>query len=141
MRVLIVYESRGGKTARTASAIADALREHGHDVRLTTVGNAQPSEAADVDLVIVGTWTEGYLVFGVGPAKATRAWLERLPQLDGRRAAVFCTYAFQPRGVLDAMAGPLRARGAAVGASHAFHRRDPVDGAEAFARAAVASGL
>jgi hypothetical protein len=137
MRTLIVYESRGGRTARTASAIAEALRASGHDIVLAKVADAARSDAANADLIIVGTWTEGFVLFGVGPAKATRAWLEGLPSLDGRRAAVFCTYAFHPRGTLDAM--PLSARGATVVARQAFRRRAPEAGAGDFARSAAAT--
>ena len=139
MRVLVVYESRGGRTAKTAAAVADVLRGAGHDVVLASVTEAQPADATAADLVVVGSWTEGLIVFGVGPAKAVRAWLERLPFLAGRRAAVFCTYAFFPRGTLDAMASRLTARGATVVARRAVHRRDPLAGVEEFARAAAAS--
>jgi flavodoxin I len=139
MRVLVAYESRGGRTAKTASAIADVLRGDGHDVVLASVTEAQPADATTADLVVVGSWTEGFIVFGVGPAKATRAWLERLPSLAGRRAAVFCTYAVHPGGTLDAMASRLTARGATVVARRAVHRRNPLAGVEEFARSAAAS--
>ena len=137
MRVQIVFESRGGKTAKTAAAVAGALREAGHDVALSTVAEARPEDAAGADLLVVGAWTEGFVLFGVGPARATRSWLERLPSLEGRRAAVFCTYAFAPRGTLDIMAKALSGHGASVVARKAFHRRAPEAGAADFARAAA----
>ncbi|HZD01055.1 MAG TPA: flavodoxin domain-containing protein [Actinomycetes bacterium] len=139
MQVLVVYESRGGRTAKTASAIADVLRGAGHDVVLASVADAQPADAATADLIVVGSWTEGFILFGVGPAKAAQAWLDRLPSLEGRRAAVFCTYAFFPRGTLDAMASRLTARGATVVARRAVHRRNPLAGVAEFARSAAAA--
>jgi glutamate synthase (NADPH/NADH) small chain len=142
-RVLVGYESRSGTTAGAAEAIGRALAEAGHDVSVLPLAKVGPRELALADLVVVGSWVEGLVLAGVGPAKAARRWLAGLPPLAGRPVAVFCTYKVSPKGTLPAMAKAFEARGAVVVASAAFGPRRPWsrgggEGPEAFAAALVA---
>ena len=94
---------------------------------------------SQADALFVGSWVDGFILFGVGPARAAERWLAALPPLDGVKAGVFCTYAFNPRGTLDILTSRLEARGAQVVARHAFNRRAPEAGAERFAREVLAT--
>ena len=135
MKLLVIYESRGGITKRAAEAVAKAIRAEGHEAILRPVGETGPKDLEGADALFVGSWVEGFILFGVRPARAARAWLTRLPALPGTPAGVFCTYAFHPRGTLAELRRGLEARGANVLADHAFHRRRPEVGAEAFVHA------
>lgn len=132
MKVLVVYESRGGTTKRAAEAVAKAIGAAGHEAVLRPVAQAGPEDLEGADALFVGSWVEGYILFGVRPAHAARTWLGRLPTLAGTPAGAFCTYAFHPRGTLAELRRGLEARGANVVAEHAFHRRRPEAGADAF---------
>ncbi len=119
-RVLVCYESRGGRTARAAQEIAAVLANHDHSVRSLPIDRVGPLELANADVVVVGTWVEGLVVARVGPAKATVAWLTGLPRLAGKTVGVFCTFAVAPRGTLPAVRRVLEAKGADVVAQAAF---------------------
>jgi len=134
VNVLVGYESRGGRTRRAAEAIADALRTEGHDAKVRPLSEIGPEEVEGVDALFVGAWVEGFILFGVGPARGARLWLDRLPSLGGTPAGVFCTYAFHPRGTLGELRRGLEGRGAKVVAERAFHRRRPAEGAGALVR-------
>jgi hypothetical protein len=134
MKVLVVYESRGGITKRVAEMLAKAIGAEGHEAVLRPLAQASPQEVEGADALLVGTWVEGYILFGVRPARAVRTWLARLPTLPGTPAGVFCTYAIHPRGTLAELRRGLETDGANVLAEHAFHRRRPEVGAEAFVR-------
>ena len=41
--------------------------------------------------MVVGSWTDGLFFFGQRPGRAGR--LAKLPVIDGKKAAVYCTYA------------------------------------------------
>lgn len=84
-------------------------------------------------MVVVGSWVDGFVVFGVGPAKAARRWIDSLPDLGGKPAGVFCSYGVSPRQTLLTMRRLLEGHGANVVAEHAAHRRHPDAGADAFA--------
>jgi flavodoxin len=137
MKVLVAYESQGGITMRTANALAESARGGGHDATARPLREVGGADLVGVDLLIVGTWVEGFVVARVGPAKAARRWVAGLPELAGVPTAVFCTYAFHPKGTLGQLSTMLEARGARVVAEKAFHHRRPEVGAEAFVRAAV----
>lgn len=122
-RVLVGYQSRGGRTAHAAGLIAAALRETGAVVRAVPLTQIGVDELLDTDLLVLGTWVEGFVVAGVGPARATRDWLASLPRLAGLRTATFCTYSVSPRGTLPSMRRELERRGMTVAAERALGPR------------------
>jgi pyridine nucleotide-disulfide oxidoreductase len=122
-RVLVGYESRGGRTARAGGLIADRLRETGAVVRAVPLAQVGVDELMNTDLFVLGTWVEGFVVAGVGPARAARDWLASLPRLPGLRAAIFCTYSVSPRRTLRAMRTELEHRGVIILAEDTFGPR------------------
>jgi flavodoxin len=56
MKILVIYDSLYGNTAKIAKAIGDAV---GGEVRVLSVGEAKPSELSTVDLLFVGSPTHG----------------------------------------------------------------------------------
>ncbi|MHB2024032.1 MAG: FAD-dependent oxidoreductase, partial [Mycobacteriales bacterium] len=140
-RALVCYESRGGRTARAAQAVADALSAVGHQVRTLPIAKVGPAELANADIVVVGSPVEGLVVAGVGPAKAMRTWLARLPRLGGKPVGIFCTYAVAPKGALPAMRRALEATGAVVVAQAAFGPRELGGHGGAFAPAVFGEEL
>jgi len=123
MRILILYETRRGFTMTVARAIRDELRSRSVDasaapIRLVDRGTVNASSA-----LIVGAWTQGMILFGVGPADGALDGIEALPGLDGRPTAVFCTCDVAPRRPLDVLSQHLTRRGAAVVGGFAFKRK------------------
>jgi flavodoxin len=133
MNVLVLYQSRSGHTRDAAEAIAQAARNLNHEVVVESVIEVRAADVANADVLFIGTWVQGFILFGVKPAGAD-LWVPALPSLEGKAVGVFCTYAFSPRGSLRALGAMLEARGATILGQHAFHRRRPRDGAELFAQ-------
>ena len=119
-RVLVAYESRGGRTARAAGLVADRLRDTGAVVRVVPLAQAGLAELTETDLLVIGTWVEGLVVARVGAARTARTWLADLPRLAGLRTATFCTFAVSPGATLGGMRQSLEERGAVVVAEGAF---------------------
>jgi hypothetical protein len=140
-RVLVCYESRGGRTARAAEALAAVLADHGHAVRCLPIGRVGPLELASADLVLIGTWVEGLVVAKVGPAKAMANWLAGLPRLGGKSVGIFATFSVAPKGTLPAMRRALEAKGAVVIAQAAFGSGELRNGSTAIGPAAFATEL
>lgn len=134
-RVLVAYESRGGRTARAAGLVAGRLRGTGAVVRTVPLSQAGLAELTDTDLLVIGTWVEGLVLARVRAARATRAWLADLPRLAGLRAATFCTFAVSPAVSMAGMRQALEEHGAVVVAEGAFGpgARDIAENAAAFA--------
>lgn len=132
MHVLVLYESRGGTTKATAEAIAGAMRARGKDATLRLLGEVSDAAVRGADVIVLGTWVQGFVLFGVGPAKAAQTWLQRCPKLSGTPAAVFCTFSFDPRETLATVAGGLHARGATIVGERAFRRGRHLEGVNPF---------
>lgn len=141
MKALVAYESMGGRTRQAAERIADALRGGGAEVSLARLGDTGAAVIEEADFVFVGSWVRGFVLFGVGPAHRARRWIESLPPLDGKRFAVFCTYAFNPRDTLATMRRMLEANGARVTGERAFKRNRPGEGAKEFVASALGAGV
>jgi hypothetical protein len=80
---LVAYASQGGRTARAARLVADGLRSTGAVVRAVPISQVGPAELAETDLLVFGTWVEGFVVAGVRPAGAPAD-----PGAAGRRGHV-----------------------------------------------------
>ena len=123
-RVLVCYESEGGRTRAAAETIASQCFARGLDVTVSSIDGVGPREIAGADLLVIGTWVEGLVLARVRPARAMRSWLEGLPRLAGRQVAVFCTYSVNPRGVLDEMSRAVAVKGGVVVSRESFAARD-----------------
>lgn len=73
MKALVVYDSVYGNTEKIARAIAGALAPSG-EVKLLRPGEADPSELASIDLLIVGSPTQGGR-----PTPAIKEFLSKIP--------------------------------------------------------------
>ncbi len=85
MKALIVFDSLYGNTERIAGAIGAAL---GADTPVLNVNKADAAALLNVDLLVVGSPTQGGR-----PSPAMKEWLARIPAggLKGVRAAAFDT--------------------------------------------------
>lgn len=124
MNVAIVYDSETGTTRAAAESMADLVRAAGHEC---TVGSVQDSDAAmmtAVDAICVGSWCKGLFFIRQHATEATMEFIDRLDGLDGKPAAVFCTYKTAVGRMLPKMAERLERRGAVVTGS--FKSRGPI---------------
>ena len=140
MNVLVTYESRGGRTRQVAQAVAEEVGRRGHEVAVKPMSDTTPEETANADHLFIGSWVEGFILFGVHPAHAASTWIAGMPTVDGKPASVFCTYAVNPRNSLTELSRGLQAHGAKVTATRAFHRSHTSDGVDSFVDAALSSG-
>ncbi len=62
--------------------------------------------------MVAGTWTDGFFVIGQKPGR--RKKFKGLPDLSGKRCAVFCTFAVDSGHTLDKLTKILDERGAEV---------------------------
>ena len=76
MNALIVYDSVYGNTEKIARAIAEAITPSS-EVKVLRAGEANPSELASIDLLIVGSPTHGGR-----PTPAVQDFLNEVPELS-----------------------------------------------------------
>jgi len=140
MNVLVLYQSRKGHTKAAAEAIAQVARGLNHEVAVKSVIEVLQADVERADVLFVGTWVQGFILFGVRPAGAD-LWAAALPSLDGKPVGVFCTYLFNPRGSLGMLGDLLAARGGTLVGQRAFHQSRTDDGAEPFVQSALQAAV
>jgi Flavodoxin domain len=137
MRAVVIYESLTGNTARAARLIADEVASRGIDVAVYPITDIGLKDLAEADVVFVGTWVDGLVLFGHRPGRAGR--LKSMPVVDGKRVAAFMTYAIHAGKALDRFARVLEERGAVV-VARGLLRRDRLErGVGALVDAALAT--
>ncbi len=122
MKAIVVYESLTGTTKQAGEAIAAALRSHGWIATTSPMSRIDLAELKTADVVIVGSWTDGVFFFGQKPAKESKL-ASMLPMMQGKTAAVYCTYAIDPGKTLPKLGSIVRRRGGDVVGGYAIHRK------------------
>lgn len=123
MNVAIVFDSETGTTKAAAEAMAELVRASGHQCTVGSVLETDPAVTSSADAICIGSWCKGLFIVGQHATKATMSFIDGLSSLDGKPAAVFCTYKTAVGGMLNKMAAPLQKRGAVVTGS--FKSRGP----------------
>jgi flavorubredoxin len=137
MRAVVIYESLTGHTARAARLIGEAVAVEGVEVAIYPITDIGLKNLAEADIVFVGTWVDGLVLFGHRPGRAGR--IRSMPVIDGKRVAAFMTYAIHAGRALDRFAEVLEERGATV-VGRMLLRRDRLEaGIDDFVRGALAT--
>jgi flavorubredoxin len=124
MRAVVIYESLTGNTAAAARLIAAEVAARGVEVSVYNITDIGLKDLAEADVVFIGTWVDGLVLFGHRPGRAGR--IKSMPVIDGKRVAAFMTYAIHAGKALDRFAKVLSERGAIV-VARALLRRDHLD--------------
>lgn len=136
MEAIVLYASLTGNTRRAAEMVAAEARAQGVDATCYPVDRPDMDALARADLVFVGTWVDGLVLFGHRPGQAGK--LRKMPVIDHKRAAVFVTYAVNPGDALTKLGHLAEDRGATVVARQAFHKKKLPEGVGDFVARSVA---
>jgi len=101
MKACILYVSHTGNTRRMAEAMADSLK-----TPVFNIATTDPSVANNFDLLIIGTPVTGFK-----PAPEILSFIGRLPQGEGKKTILFCTYVLSKGGTFKIMAQELAKKG------------------------------
>jgi flavodoxin len=136
VKIVVLFQSMRGTTRRAAGMIGQALVERGHEVHTYPVTAFDYQKLAEAELVIVGTWTDGLILFGQRPGQLAK--LNNMPEIPGKRVGVFVTYEFAPKAALPQLAEWAESKGGVVVARAGFNKRRLDDGMDAFLDAVLA---
>ena len=121
MNAVVIHQSRTGNTRRAAELIGGAVAATGATVAVRPVGNLDYAELALADLVFVGTWVDGLVLFGHRPGDARK--ISQIPPLWDKKVVAFMTHALNPGNAADKLAALLSGNGAEVVAARSLNRR------------------
>lgn len=120
MKAVVIYESLTGNTAQAGQLIAEELTRFGVEAVACPITMVNLPALSEAELVVVGSWTDGLVFAGQKPGRAGR--LMKMPVIDGKLAAVYCTYAVKHGKTLPKLERIVRMRGGSVIGGYAIHR-------------------
>lgn len=130
MKAVVIYESLTGNTAKAGQLIAEELTAYGIETSACPINQVNLPALSEADLVIVGAWTDGLVFAGQKPGRDWR--LRKMPVIDGKRAAVYCTYAVKHGKTLPKLERIVRMRGGEMIGGYAIHRNKMQEGVTEF---------
>jgi flavodoxin len=137
MDAVVIYESLTGNTAKAGKAIAAQLTASGVPAVACPITQIDYAALSRAELVVVGSWVDGFLVVGQRPGRAGR--IAQMPALAGKRAAVYLTYAIDPGKALQKMSDAVAELGADVLGGTTIRRDKLDDGVQDFVDRLLAS--
>ena len=130
MKGIVIYESLTGNTRKAGESIAAELSRSGIETAAFSIKAIDLQHLSDADLVVIGSWVDGFFVVGQKPAGVRR--LMELPVITGKKTAVYCTYALHAGQTLTKLGGIVERRGGEVIGGMAIKRGAIETGATEF---------
>jgi hypothetical protein len=90
-----------------------------------SVVTADPIDVSGADLICIGTWVKGLFIILQHPTAEAMEFIERLGDLTGKQAVVFCTYKLAIGSTLSKMAKALEGKGASVVGQYKYRGPEP----------------
>ena len=92
MKAFITYLSKTGTTRKYASELEAQLRANQVESSMQNIHDANQSDAAVADLVLLGAWCHGLFIVLQHPDKPWVKFARQLPDISTKKVALFTTY-------------------------------------------------
>lgn len=137
MQALVIHESLTGNTRRAAGIVVEELKAHGWEASECSSRAVDLAALQQSDVVIIGTWVDGLILFGQRPGSSGK--LSKIPLLAGKPTFVYVTYAVDAGKTLDKLTALVEGRDGDVRGGMAIRRDQLVDGCIDLAAGVVAA--
>lgn len=102
MNACILYFSQTGNTKKFSENISKAL----NNSTTYDITTNEPTVVKDYDMIILGTPVHGF-----NPSKESVAFVKQLPEGNGKKTILFCTYRLWKGRVFSKLKGELKKKG------------------------------
>ena len=92
MKTCIIYNSHSGTTKAYAEEIGKFLSGHGIESRVSSIEDYDKEYLLSSDLVMLGCWTSGLMIFAQHPDRAWKKFVKDMPVIRNKTLALFTTY-------------------------------------------------
>ncbi|HEX2969595.1 MAG TPA: flavodoxin domain-containing protein [Bacteroidales bacterium] len=89
---IIIYKSQTGTTKKFSENIGVFLESCGIKTIVKSIADADPSEIGGYDYIILGCWTNGFLLMFQHPGKEWVEFAEKLDIPDSKKIILVTTY-------------------------------------------------
>ncbi|MBO59357.1 MAG: flavodoxin family protein [Actinomycetota bacterium] len=120
MNIVVIHQSRSGNTKKAAELLGGAVNSPENKVTVRSTENLDFKELANADLIFIGTWVDGLILFGHRPGDIGK--LNTIPPLWGKTVVAFMTHAVNPGKAASKFANFLESKGANVISSRSISK-------------------
>ena len=92
MKTSIIYNSHSGTTLAYAEEIGNFLSGNGIECKISSIDDYDKEYLLSSDLVMLGCWTSGLMIFAQHPDSAWKKFVEDMPVIRKKTLALFTTY-------------------------------------------------
>ncbi len=92
MKTSIIYNSHSGTTLAYAEEIGNFLSGNGIDCKVSSIDDYDKEYLRSSDLVMLGCWTSGLMIFAQHPDRAWKKFVKEMPEIRNKTLALFTTY-------------------------------------------------
>jgi flavodoxin len=92
MKTSIIYDSHSGTTKAYAEEIGSFLSGNGIECRISSIDDYDKDYLLASDLVMLGCWTNGLMIFAQHPDRAWLKFVKEMPVIRKKTLALFTTY-------------------------------------------------
>ena len=89
MKTSIIYNSHSGTTKAYAEEIGNFLSGNGIECRISSIDDYDKEYLLSSDLVMLGCWTNGLMIFAQHPDKAWKKFVEEMPDVSNKIISQF----------------------------------------------------
>lgn len=108
MKAHVTYLSKTGITRKYASEMDAFLRANQIESVMQNIHDANPADSSEADLVLLGAWCHGLFILLQHPDKPWVKFALQLPDLSGKKVALFTTYKLATGSMFRKMQKPLK---------------------------------
>jgi flavodoxin len=106
-KALIIYMSKKGTTKYFGHNIGEYLKQKDINVTVASAYDVKPETINDFDYILLGCWTNGLFLLLQHPEKDWVKFAKQLPDLKGKKVALFTTYKLATGSMFKNMAKAL----------------------------------
>lgn len=103
MKASIIYNSHSGTTSAYSEEIGCYLSGKGIECRIFSIDDYDKDYLLACDLVMLGCWTSGLMIFAQHPDRAWKKFVEEMPDIRNKTLALFTTYKIATGGMFRKM--------------------------------------
>jgi flavodoxin len=91
-KAAVIFQSKTGITEKFGKEISNYITNKGIDSKAIPVSEYKTGMADEADFVLLGCWTAGFMLLFQHPDSRWKQFAKQLPQLTGKKIALFTTY-------------------------------------------------
>ncbi len=107
MKTSIIYNSHSGTTLAYAEEIGNFLSGKGIECKISSIDDYDEEYLRSSDLVMLGCWTNGLMIFAQHPDRAWKNFVKEMPVIKNKTLALFTTYKIATGSMFSKMENAL----------------------------------